>query len=65
MTLNAPPAVLLAGALTVKWLAAAGVTVICVSLPLVVPYEAVIDCVPAVFSVALKVCAPASPLVKV
>jgi len=47
---------------------AAGLTVMPVWLPAMLPMAvsaAVIDCVPAVFSVALKVCMPASPVVKV
>ena len=51
-----------------NWLAAAGFTVMPASVPVrlaVVVSVAVIDCVPAVFSVALKVCIPASAAVKV
>ena len=45
---------------TIILLAAAGVTVMPVSLPVMPPSVAVSDCVPAVFSAALKVCTPAS-----
>jgi hypothetical protein len=53
---------------TTRLLAAAGLTVMPVWLPVMLPVEvsvAVSDCVPAVWSVALKVCTPWSALVKV
>ena len=66
--LKATPAVVLAGALTLKWLAAAGLTMIPDSLPvmvLVTVSVAVIAWVPAVFRVMLKLWTPASPAVNV
>jgi hypothetical protein len=66
--LNAWPALTLPGAESCSLLAAAGLTTMPLALP-VVPanavFDAVIDCVPAVTSVALKRCTPWSPALNV
>ena len=64
--LKGTPAVTLAGALRRNWLARRDLTMMPPSVPVrlaVLVSVAVIDCVPAVFRVALKVCTPASAAV--
>ena len=68
MTLKAVPAAALPGALTVRVLAPAGLTVMPAWLPVMLPVlvsVAVTDWLPAVFRIALKEWLPASLLVKV
>ena len=67
MKLKALPAVALAGALTAKWVAAPGPTVIVLLVPvieLLLVSAAVIVWLPAVLRVALNIRDPASPAVK-
>jgi hypothetical protein len=60
VTLNVLPGATTPGAVTLKWVAGGGATVV-FALPVIGPSVAVIDCAPVEVNVTLNVCEPLSP----